>query len=889
VLTTDPDERTVNDADREVATTELAISGMHCNACATRVQRVLANAPAVVSASVNYATHRAFVSYDAESANVADLCTAVKGIGYSASKVDGPEGPRPERDDTHWLQRAIVTWPLAIAALATSLAAPQTALFGWMVLVLALAVEIVGGWPFLRNAAVQLRHGATSMDTLISLGTLAALAVSAVEAVALGGRHLHFGSGAEIAARLHGAMAPFIVAVLVTGRAIETQARRRASAAMHSLLSLRPPIARVVSSPSDEQGQMVPPESVPVGALVRVRSGEAIPLDGQIVEGWSAVDESMLTGEPLPVERGPGDEVTGGTTNGGSVMVVRVTKLASESVLAGLQRLVDKAQQDKPHLQQLADRVSSVFVPAVLALSLFTFLVWWLADDNLGTAVLSSLAVLLVACPCAMGLATPVAMMVGTGRASALGILIRSGDSLERLSRVDTVAFDKTGTLTERFAKVTSVVAVAPFTREEVLELAAAVESENDHPIASAITRASAKSMRATDVQLLRGFGVEGDVGGHRVRVGRVPPSLPSVLEDAVAAGDQAGETSVAVVVDEEVVATVSVATPLRAEARPAIEQLHRMSIRTAVLSGDGAPAVNSVASRLRIDKARADLTPSAKLGALKELRGDGGRVLMVGDGVNDAPALAAADVGCAIGSGTEAALSNSDVALMGSDLYGVPAAIGVARSTSSVIVQNLGWAMGYNAAALPLAASGLLDPLIAAVAMGLSSIVVVLNSLRLLRVGRGGPATVRAPVVLRGLRAVVASVAIPVLLFAGATVGAEAVSPARGQSLLPTLPTITDVSLSHGTTAEVYLNPGRPGVNQFHVIFTTPGKGSTVLTRATARLGSTGSSQALRTVRIAREHYLSYCVLGAGSWRFEVNVSVDHTPTHFFVTRSLH
>jgi copper-transporting P-type ATPase V len=889
VLTADPHERTDPIVEDDVATAELAIEGMHCNACATRVQRVLAGAPAVVSASVNFATNRAFVSYDPERSNVADLCTVVQGIGYSASKLDPSASPKPERDDSHWTQRAILTWPLAIAALAISLSAPQTAAYGWIVLALALAVEVVGGWPFLRNAAVQLRHGATSMDTLISLGTLAALAVSAVEAVALGGRHLHFGSGAEIAARLHGAMAPFIVAVLVTGRAIEAQARRRASAAMHSLLSLRPPTARVVSSTLDDQGQMVPPESVPVGALVRVRSGEAIPLDGQIVEGWSAVDESMLTGEPLPVEKGPGDEVTGGTTNGGSVMVVRVTKLASESVLAGLQRLVEQAQQDKPHLQRLADRVSAVFVPAVLALSLGAFLVWWLVDDNLGTAVLSALAVLLVACPCAMGLATPVAMMVGTGRASSLGILVRSGDSLERLARVDTVAFDKTGTLTERFARVTSVVPVAPFSHEEVLELAAAVEVENDHPIASAIQRASACTKRATNVRLLRGFGVEGDVDGHRVTVGRVPRSLPPELEEAVAAGDRAGETSVAVVVDEEVVATLSVAAPLRPEARPALEQLHQMGLRTAVLSGDSAPAVNSVAGRLHIDTARAELSPSAKLDALKDLRHDGDRVLMVGDGVNDAPALAAADVGCAIGSGTEAALSNSDVALMGSDLYGVPASIGVARSTSSVIVQNLGWAMGYNLASLPLAATGLLDPLVAAVAMGLSSIIVVLNSLRLLRVGRGGTATVRAPVFLRGLRGVVVSVAIPVLLFAGATVGAQAVSPAKGQSLLPTLPTITDVALSHGATAEVYVNPGRPGVNQFHVIFTTPRAGSAIVTGATASLGPASSSQALRMVRIAREHYVAYCILGAGTWRFEVNATIDHARARFFVDRTLH
>ena len=303
-----------------------------------------------------------------------------------------------------------------------------------------------------------------------------------MEVIALGGRHVHLGGGGDFAARLHGVMAPLIIAILVSGRAVEARARGHATRAMHSLMALRPPTARVVSDFDDEEGRLVAPESVPVGALVRIRPTEAIPLDGVVVSGWSAVDESMLTGEPLPVDRGPGGRVTGGTRNGEGPLVVRVETIAAESVLARMQRLVDDAQRDKPPLQKLADRISGVFVPVVLLGAAVSFLVWWLVDGNFGTAVLSAVAVLLVACPCAMGLATPVAMMVGTGRASALGILVRSGEALERLARADTVVFDKTGTLTERFASVTGVASIPDVPEDRVLALAAAVESESDHP-----------------------------------------------------------------------------------------------------------------------------------------------------------------------------------------------------------------------------------------------------------------------------------------------------------------------------------------------------------------------------------------------------------------------
>ncbi len=873
-----------------VATVELTLEGMHCNACATRIERALADEAGVLSASVNLATNRAFVSYLPADATPGDLCATVKGAGYAASEArrDGVSARRGDTD--HWGVRAAVSWPTALLALGVATLAPQDALAGWIVLGLAVVVEVAGGWPFLRASVRLARHGATSMDTLIAVGTLAALAVSAVEAIALGGRHVHLGGGGEFAARLHGVMAPLIIAILVTGRAVEARARGTAARAMHSLMALRPPTARVVSDTGDVEGHLVPPETVPVGALVRVRPHEPIPLDGLVVSGWSSVDESMLTGEPLPVDHGPDSQVTGGTRNGAGALVVRVGTIAAESVLARMQRLVEDAQRDKPPLQKLADRISTVFVPVVLVAAAVTFLAWWLLDGNFGTAVLSGVAVLLVACPCAMGLATPVAMMVGTGRASSLGILVRSGEALERLARADTVVFDKTGTLTERFARVTGVASVPGLTDDGVLGLAAAVEAESEHPIAVAIRGAASPAGRATGVTALPGAGVTGTVDGHVVEVGRLGgEEHPEPLRRAITTYEARGDTVVAVTCDNRVVGVIAVATPVRADAAPAIASLHRMGLTTAILSGDAAPAVRAVADALDINVALSGLSPAQKLESLRAMQADDHHVVMVGDGVNDAPALAAADVACAVGSGAEAALANSDVALLGSDLEGVPAAVGIATSTSAVIVQNFGWAMGYNLSALPLAAAGLLDPLVAAVAMGFSSLIVVLNSLRLSRLGRTGVEKIRPPALMRGLRGFVLSVAVPVVLFAGATVGAQAVSPSRGQPLLPSLPSISEISLPHGLGAEVYLQSSRAGVNQFHLIFTpSPPSTGTLGTPRVVASGPDGSSMALRIVRLGPGHYSAYGVFAAGAWRFTATESIEGRVRSFSIDRVL-
>ncbi len=890
MVTTPTQALDLANSELEYATVELDVSGMHCSACATRIERALSRTPSVASASVNLATTRAFVSYDEESISADDLCRTVADVGYSADVVDEGGESVGAAHDEHWVLRTAIAWPLALAALLVSLLMPQNAVQGWTVLAIAVVAELVCGWPFLRDAARLLRHGAVSMDTLTAFGTLAAVGVQAVEVIAIGGSHIHIGSGSgAFASRLHYAMAPMIVAIFVTGRAAEAGARRRAVGAMHSLLSLRPPTARVVADADDERGELVAPESVPVGALVRVRPNEALPLDGTVVNGWSAIDESMLTGEPLPVDRGPGSLVTGGTRNGWGPLVVRADALASESVLSRLQHLVEEAQREKAPLQRLADRVSRVFVPSVLALAAATLLFWWFVVGNHDTAVLSALSVLLVACPCAMGLAAPMAMMVGCGSASALGIFVRNGDVLERLSRVDTVVFDKTGTLTERHAVVTGVVPAPGTGRDELLDTAAAVEAESDHPIASAILAESRGSMQGNEVQVVPGIGVSGLVDGAKVQVSRLEPSrLPASLASGVAARYATGDTVVLVERNGEVLGAIAVATPLRSEAAPSVHQLHEMGLKTAILSGDSAHAVGSIGSELGIDESQAALSPAGKVDALRALRGEAGSVLMVGDGVNDAPALAAADIGCAIGSGSEAALANSDVALLGNDLFGVPAAVHLARATYAVILQNFGWAIGYNVAALPLAAIGLIDPLVAALAMGMSSLLVVANSLRLVRLGRSGLEAASAPRLDRGRKGVLLSVTLPIVVFAGLVVVSQVVSPARGQTLLPVLPTITTVDLAGGGTAQVYLNPGSVGVNELHLFFYPQNAATPISGVAVTAATAGGSPQYLRHLRIANNHYVNFAVLTPGRWVFAFSATVGDRRESFEVSRTI-
>ena len=449
--------------------------------------------------------------------------------------------------------------------------------------------------------------------------------------------------------------------------------------------------------------------------------------------------------------------------------------------------------------------------------------------------------------------------------------------------------FDKTGTLTERRAVVTEVMALPGNSQDELLAAAAAVEAESDHPIALAIMAASGSPIRGSDVQVLPGVGVAGMVDGQLVRVSRLEhPRLPAPLSTAIAARYARGETVVVVERGGDVLGAIAVTSPLRPEAKPSIRRLHEMGMRTAILSGDSKPAVVTAGAELGIDDVQAALSPAGKVAALGAERSRSRSVLMVGDGVNDAPALAAASIGCAIGSGSEAALANSDVALLGSDLNGVPAAVTLARATYAVMVQNFGWAIGYNIAALPLAAAGLIDPLVAAMAMGLSSLLVVANSLRLARFGRSGLAEAQSPRILRGLWGVGLSVALPVVLFAALTVVGQAVSPARGQSLLPELPAISTARLALGGSAEVYLSPGAPGLNELHVFIYPPHTRTTIgAVEVTAALGDR-PLQLLRQLRIASNHYVSYALLTSGKWIFHVSARIGGRIESFDVKRTI-
>ncbi|HTW07960.1 MAG TPA: HAD-IC family P-type ATPase, partial [Acidimicrobiales bacterium] len=468
----------------------------------------------------------------------------------------------------------------------------------------------------------------------------------------------------------------------------------------------------------------------------------------------------------------------------------------------------------------------------------------------------------------------------------------RSGDALERLSRVELVAFDKTGTLTERRAAVTHVMVADGYRRDDVMAVAAALEADSEHPLALAIRAAAASSPRrgrpvAESTRDVPGLGVEALVGGVPARVGR-PGPLPPLLDEPVTAYQERGETVVVVERGEVVIGAIAIATPLRPEARGSIARLHESGLRTAILSGDNRRAVAAVGAALGIDDIEAELNPEEKLESVRA-RSQRARLLMVGDGVNDAPALAAADVGCAIGSGSETALTSSDIALLGSDLYGVPAAIGVARATYAVIVQNFAWAVGYNIAALPLAAAGFIDPLVAAFAMGLSSLVVVANSLRLARLGRDGLAAVRPSRLGLGRKRAVLSVVLPVVLFAALTVLSELVSPARGQTLLPELPHISTVSLGGGGNAQVYLDPDAPGLNELHLFF-YPSHARTTITavQVDARPQGSGSPEALRHLRVAFNHYVNYVLLSRGAWLFTVNARIDGRAMSFSVHRTI-
>ncbi|MEU0909695.1 heavy metal translocating P-type ATPase [Streptomyces althioticus] len=735
-------------ADAEV---ELSVGGMTCASCAARIEKKL-NRMEGVTATVNYATEKARISYGA-GVTVPDLIATVEATGYTAREPSPPhadEGRPPEPDELRPLRDRLITALLLSAPVVAMAMIPalQFEYWQWLSLTLAAPVVTYAAWPFHRAALINARHGAATMDTLVSVGTTAAFLWS-LWALFLGtagtpGMTHPFEftvARSDGAGNLYLEAAAGVTTFVLAGRYFEARARRRAGAALRALLELGAKDVTVLLPDGREETR--PTADLVAGDHFLVRPGEKIATDGTVVEGSSAVDASMLTGESVPVEVTAGDPVTGATVNAGGRLVVRASRVGSDTQLARMARLVEDAQNGKASAQRLADRISAVFVPVVIALALATLGFWTGNGAGATAAFTAAVAVLIIACPCALGLATPTALMVGTGRGAQLGILIKGPEVLESTRRVDTVVLDKTGTVTT--GRMSVVAVHAPDTDEtDVLRLAGALEHASEHPIARAVADAALAALGTLptpeDFRAVPGLGVQGVVEGHAVLVGRprlmtdrsLP--LPASLARTLGSTEAAGHTAVLVAWDGEVRAVLEVADTVKETSPEAIRRLRALGLRPALLTGDNEAVARWVAREVGIapDDVIAEVLPQDKVDVVKRLQSQGRSVAMVGDGVNDAAALAQADLGLAMGTGTDAAIEAGDLTLVRGDLRAAADAVRLARRTLGTIRSNLFWAFAYNVAALPLAASGLLNPMIAGAAMAFSSVFVVGNSLRL-------------------------------------------------------------------------------------------------------------------------------------------------------------
>ena len=738
---------------------DLSLTGMSCNACAMTIEKGLNKMPGV-QASVNFATESARISFSNQQTNPEKIIKTVKSLGYNARLLENTTTEMLEAEVSERVAMLLTRLTASIVfglpvVIISMVAALQFKNWQWLALALSAPVVTWGAWPFHRAALMNARHRATTMDTLISIGITASTAWSvwtivwgdAVEHIYRGSSHTTSMTSMVMKAgdstHIYLEVAVAVTVFLLAGRYFEARAKNRAGDALRSLLALNARTATVIR---DAQEQTIDASQVRVGDLMVVRPGEIIPADGVVVEGNSSLDVSMLTGESVPTDVAPGSEIVGTTVNLTGRLIARATHVGAETTFAQITRLVRDAQTTKAPVQKLADRVSSIFVPTVIGLSIATFVTWYFLGDSTTQAFTAAVAVLIIACPCALGLATPTALMVGSGRAAQMGIVIKGVDVLQSTRRIDTVVFDKTGTVTTGVMQLVDIICAQSSTRGEILLYAGALEHASEHPVARAIASAARTELGqlpdVTDFESSPGMGTTGVVNGHKVMVGReslfskTMVIIPSDLRSALTNSRNEGNTAVLVVVDGAVKAVCVVADQPKATSAIAIAELRKLGLRSVLLTGDNRATAVAIAQQVGIDSDEqhviAGVLPDEKVRVVSDLQQRGYAVAMVGDGVNDAAALAQADVGIAMGTGTDVAMHASDLTIVSGDLRLVADAILLSRATLRTITANVFWAFAYNTAAIPLAALGYLNPMWAGLAMAFSSIFVVTNSLRL-------------------------------------------------------------------------------------------------------------------------------------------------------------